>query len=188
MEEDIPEIEENNNESEVSEMPSNEATLRKIDRTEWVDFLNTTPSSNSPTWNIIGVGITDKSTDYNTEKTEEKWIIHKNKNVSIDGYGLTSANEQTAYKNDPVFEFVDNIRYRLLTGSDAETDLLEIDKYSATTENSTTSYRARKWRVAIEITSNGGETAKINYTYNYVGDPEFGTVTFTNGVPTFVEE
>ena len=178
--------EETNNikESEENEMPE----MRKIDRTEWQDFLDTTPSAQTPTWNLIGVGITDKSTDYNVEKTEEKWIIHKNKNVSIDSYGLSSANEQTAYKNDPVFEFVDNIRYRLLAGTDAEPNLLEIDKYSVTNEDSTPTYRARKWKVAIEITSNGGDTAKINYTYNYVGDPTFGTVTFSNGVPTFTAE
>ena len=162
--------------------------IRKIDRTEWVDFLNTTPSSSNPTWSIIGVGITDKATDYNAEKTEEKWIIHKNKNVTVDSYGLSSGVEQTAYKGDPVFELVDEIRYRLKTGSDAQTTLLEIDKYSASTSGGTTTYRARLWTVSIEVTSNGGDTAKINYTIDYVGDPTFGTVTFNEGVPTFTEE
>jgi len=161
--------------------------MRKIDRTEWVDFLNTTPSSDTPTWSIIGVGITDKATDYNAEKTEEKWIIHKNKNVTVDSYGLSSGVEQTCYKGDPVFELVDEIRYRLKTGTDAQTTLLEIDKYSATS-GETPTYRARLWTVSIEVTSNGGDTAKINYTIDYVGDPTFGTVTFANGVPTFTEE
>ena len=85
-----------NNESEESTMSS----LKKIDRTEWAEFLNTTPKAENPTWAILGVGVTDKSTDYNAEKTEEKWIIHKNKNVTVDSYGLTSGVEQTAYKGD----------------------------------------------------------------------------------------
>lgn len=165
-------------------MPS----LTKIDRTEWVEFLNTTPSAQTESWAIIGVGITDKSIDYNAEVSEEKWIIHKNVNKSVEGYALSSGVEQTAYKGDAVFEFVDNLRYRLKTGSEAETTLLEIDKYSATTSGQTTTYRARKWTVAIEISSNAGDSAKVNYNIHYVGDPTFGTVTFTNGVPSFTAE
>jgi len=159
--------------------------IRKIDRTEWVDFLNVSNTS-TPDWAIIGIGITDKSTDYNAEVSEEKWIIHKNANKTVDSYALQSGVEQTAYKGDPVFEFVDNIRYRLLTGSDAETDLLEIDKYSASSSD-TPEYRARKWRVAIEISSNAGDTAKVNYNIHYIGDPSFGKVTFSDGTPTFTE-
>lgn len=164
------------------------ANLTKINRDELVEFLNTKPKEQTANWALIGVGITDKSIDYNAEKTEEKWIIHRNKNVTVDSYGLTSGVEQTCYKGDEVFEFIDNIRYKLLTGSDAETTLLEIDKYSADETGSTPKYRARLWTVSIEIGSNGGDSAKINYTINYTGDPTFGTVTFANGKPTFAEE
>lgn len=162
--------------------------LTKINRDEWVDFLNVASTSENPDWAIIGVGITDKSTDYNAEKTEEKWIINRNKSVTIDSYGPSSGVEQTAYKGDKVFEFVDNIRYKMLTGTDAQTTLLEIDKYSVTEEETTPKYRARLWTVSIEISSNGGDTAKINYNIDYSGDPTFGTVTFEKGVPTFTTE
>lgn len=164
------------------------SNLEKINRDEWAEFLNTKPSEANPNWALIGVGITDKSTDYNVEKTEEKWIIHRNKNVTIDSYGLTSGVEQTCYKGDEVFEFIDDIRYRLKTGSKAETTILEVDKYSVTDETTTPKYRARLWNVAIEISSHGGDTAKISYTINYAGDPTFGTVTFSNGKPTFTAE
>ena len=162
--------------------------LRKINRDEWQDFLDINPSGETPSWKIIGVGITDKSTDYNAEKTEEKWIIERTKRTAIDSYGPSSGVEQTAYKGDEVFEFIDNIRYRMLTGTEAQTHLLEVDKYSVTNEQSTPTYRARMWDVAIEISSNGGETAKIKYNIDYSGDPTFGTVTFNKGVPTFSPE
>lgn len=162
--------------------------LEKINRDEWVDFLDITPKVETPSWAIIGVGITNKSTDYNAEKTEEKWIIHRNKNVTVDSYGPSSGVEQTAYKGDKVFEFVDNIRYRLLTGTDAQTHLLEVDKYSVTEEETNPKYRARMWDVTIEISSNGGDSAKVNYNIDYSGDPTFGTVTFAKGVPTFTPE
>lgn len=162
--------------------------LRKINRDEWQDFLDINPSGETPSWKIIGVGVTDKSTDYNAEKTEEKWIIERTKRTAIDSYGPSSGVEQTAYKGDEVFEFIDNIRYRMLTGTEAQTHLLEVDKYSITNEESTPTYRARMWDVAIEISSNGGETAKIKYNIDYSGDPTFGTVTFNKGVPTFSPE
>lgn len=162
--------------------------LRKINRDEWQDFLDINPSGETPSWKIIGVGVTDKSTDYNAEKTEEKWIIERTKRTAIDSYGPSSGVEQTAYKGDEVFEFIDNIRYRMLTGTEAQTHLLEVDKYSVTNEESTPTYRARMWDVAIEISSNGGETAKIKYNIDYSGDPTFGTVTFNKGVPTFSSE
>ena len=162
--------------------------LRKINRDEWQDFLDINPSGETPSWKIIGVGITDKSTDYNAEKTEEKWIIERTKRTTIDSYGPSSGVEQTAYKGDEVFEFIDNIRYRMLTGTEAQTHLLEVDKYSVTNEESTPTYRARMWDVAIEISPNGGETAKIKYNIDYSGDPTFGTVTFNKGVPTFSPE
>lgn len=162
--------------------------LRKINRDEWQDFLDINPSGETPSWKIIGVGVTDKSTDYNAEKTEEKWIIERTKRTAIDSYGPSSGVEQTAYKGDEVFEFIDNIRYRMLTGTEAQTHLLEVDKYSVTNEESTPTYRARMWDVAIEISSNGGEIAKIKYNIDYSGDPTFGTVTFNKGVPTFSPE
>lgn len=160
--------------------------LSKINREDWVEFLNVSKTQ-TPDYAIIGVGITDKSTDYNAEVSEEKWIIERNKRKNIDSYGLSSGVEQTAYKGDPVFDFVDNIRYRLSKGTDTETDLLEVDKYSASS-SSTPEYRARKWKVAIEISNNGGDTAKVSYNIHYVGDPIFGTVMFENGSPIFTEE
>ena len=73
--------------------------MNKIDRTEWVDFLNTTPTAEQPTWGIIGIGITDKSTEYNASTTEEKWIIHKNATKTTDSYALTSGVEQISFKD-----------------------------------------------------------------------------------------
>lgn len=153
-----------------------------------MEFLNTKPSSTTPNWALVGVGIADKSTDYNAEVSEEKWIIETNKRKEIDSYGLISGVEQTAYKNDPVFEYVDDIRYRLGTGNKAKTTAIEIDTYSVTDENTTPKYRARLWSVVIEISSNGGDSAKVNYNIHYTGDPVFGSVTFSEGQPTFVEE
>lgn len=162
--------------------------MQKIDRTELADFLNTTPAGTTPTWAIIGVGVTDKSTDYNANVTEEKWIINKNANKEVEGYALSSGIEQTTYKGDKVFEFIDDIKFKLKVGPDAQTQLLEVFKYDVDESGATPKYKARLWNVAISIENQGGETSKISYTINYNGDPTFGTVTFVDGVPTFTAD
>ena len=57
-----------------------------------------------------------------------------------------------------------------------------------TDEDTTPKFRARLWKVAISIDNAGGENAEIGYTFNYKGDPKFGTVSFNNGKPVFTEE
>lgn len=168
--------------------------MNKLDRTDLAEFLNTTPITDSNTsysWNILGVGITDKSTDYNANVSDEHWIINKNSNKDVDSYALSSGVEQTCYKGDNVFDFIDELKYRLKTGTDAVTQYLEVFKYRVDESEAQPVYDARLWDVAISIESDGGaggEGVKINYTINYKGDPTFGKVTFNKGVPTFVED
>lgn len=169
---------------ELFKTPEN---LTKVKRNQHVEFMNIGTKTEKK-WAIIGVGITDKSIDYNAEKTEEKWIIHENTTKEIDSYNITSGVEQTAYKGDPVFEKIDLMRYRLATGSDLAVEILDVDTYSAKDEGATPKYRARVWDAIIEITSADGDTSKISYTINYNGDPKFGYVTISEKEPTFVEE
>ena len=69
--------------------------------------------------------------------------------------------------------------------------MLEIDKYKVTDADTTPKYQARVFKVCIGLDSRsreGGAGVKIKYSINYKGDPIFGTVTFTNGKPTFTAE
>ena len=162
--------------------------IEKIDRADMLDYLDITPNASTPSWALIGVGISDKSTDYNADVSDEKWIIYKNNVKEVNSYAPTSGVTQVAHKGDPEFEYVDDLRYRLATGKKAETNYLEIDKYFVTDEDTTPKFRARLWKVAISIDNAGGENAEIGYTFNYKGDPKFGTVSFNNGKPVFTEE
>lgn len=194
MEED-ENVQDTNNVQALNEVSTNDGldrdTLEKIDTTDVITYLNTTPRATTKKWDLFGVGTTEYEESYNSNVSEEHWIINKNANKDVDGYGLTSGPEQTCYKGDPVFEFIDDIRYRLKTGKDAETEVLEIDKYKVTDADTTPKYQARVFKVCIGLDSRsreGGAGVKIKYSINYKGDPIFGTVTFTNGKPTFTAE
>jgi hypothetical protein len=50
----------------------------KVDRDQFLTFLDTTPTGNNPTWAVLGVGVTDYGISYNPQVDTEKWIIEKN--------------------------------------------------------------------------------------------------------------
>ena len=90
----------------------------------------------------------------------------------------------TAFKGDPIFEFVDNIRKTRATGEDCRAQLLNVSIYEETTGK----YYAEKQDVLIQIDSFGGEgNVVIEYTMLYDGDPGQGTATLANGTVTFTE-
>lgn len=182
---------ENIEESEVNIMSNTEVELKRLSNTAKVNFLNTTPKADTPKWDIIGRGITSKENSYNAKTSDEHWIIEDNERHSVDGYSLGSDLEQTAIKGDGVFEFIDNLMYRMKKGSELETQKLEVYKYRVDETGASPKYDARLFNVLIvpdADTLEGGSALKIKYKIQVQGDPTFGTVTFTNGVPTFTEE
>lgn len=181
-----------NEESEENIMPEAEVKYERLNNTSKVKFLNTTPKAEAPKWDIIGRGITSNENSYGAKTTDEHWIIEDNERHSLDGYALGSDVEQTAIKGDGVFEFVDDLMFKMAKGSECETQMLEIYKYRVDeTVKDTPKYDARLFNVLIvpdTDTIEGGAALKVKYKIQVQGDPTFGKVTFTNGAPTFVKE
>lgn len=169
----------------------NETDLKRLTNTAKVNFLNVTPKADTKKWAIIGRGITQKENSYGTKTSDEHWIIEDNERHSVDGYSLGSDIEQTALKGDEVFDFIDDLMFRMKKGTALETEKLEVYKYRVDESGTTPKYDARLFKVLIvpdSDTLEGGNALKIKYKIQVQGDPTFGTVTFTNGAPTFTEE
>lgn len=186
-------LEENNInlESEENIMAETEVKLERLNNTAKVNFLNTTPTGASKTWSILGKGVTSKENSYGAKTTDEHWIIEDNERHSVDGYALGSDIEQVALKGDPVFTYIDDLMFRMKKGTALETELLEVFKYRVSETESTPKYDARLFKVLVvpdSDTLEGGTALKIKYKIQVQGDPTFGTVTFTNGAPTFTAE
>lgn len=157
--------------------------LEKIKRVKFAHFLNTGTSS-AETWSRINKGVTELTTSYNPEVTTEKYIGEDNASNSIDSYAPNAAVSMTAFKGDPIFEFVDNIRKTRATGEECRTQLLNVNIYEET-ENK---YYAEKQDVLIQIDSFGGEVnVVIEFTLLYDGNPTQGTATITDGTVVFTE-
>ncbi|MCR5504687.1 MAG: hypothetical protein K6E94_03865 [Elusimicrobiaceae bacterium] len=151
--------------------------IEKVNRSQFLTYLDTTPSSLTPTWNILGVGITDYSISYNPQVDTEKWIIEDNARTDHTSNQKQSSVEQKIYKNDPCFEFASNGRDKL----NYKTHILDIDRWNG---NGST-YPAKMSDGVLVVTETMGETATLSYDLYYDGDVTEGTVTFTGNVPTF---
>lgn len=151
--------------------------LEKIDRSQFLTFLDTTPSEDTPTWAVLGIGITDYGIAFNPQVETEKWIIEKNARTDHTSNQKQGSVSQKAYKGDPCFEFIhagiDKLNYK--------THILDIDRWNGTDG----SYPAKMSDGVVAITSYMGETATIEYDLYYDGDTVEGTVSIADGIPTF---
>lgn len=151
--------------------------ITKVDRSQWLVYLDTKPNTSSPTWNILGVGITEFAVAYNPQVDTEKWIIEDNARNDHTSNQKQGSVSQKIYKGDPCFEFAhagcDKLNY--------VTHILEVDRWNG----SDGSYPAKMSDGMIAITQKGGDNAVLEYDLYFNGEPTEGTVTFAGDVPTF---
>ena len=149
----------------------------KIKRSQVAAFLNTGTVS-SPTWTLMGKGITGQTIAYNPQTTTETYIHEDSATTSLDSYQVNISTPQTCYAGETIFDFVDAMRQARAIGDDAATELLLIYLYTESP------YKAEKNNVIVQIDDFGGDGGKpvvINYTLNANGDPALGTAVVTEG-------
>lgn len=149
--------------------------IEKIKTSQYLRYIDVTPTASAPTWKVVGIGIEDMSTDFNPQVDTIKWIIEDSARNDHTSNQKQSSVTQKCYKNDPEFEFVNDGRDKL----NYVTHILEIDTWSG----STGSYAAKMSDGLITVTSYSGE--EIEYDLYFNGDPTDGTVALADGVPTF---
>ena len=168
-------------------MPETETNIKKIKRSEFASFLNTTPGATA-TYNRMGKGVTGQTVSYNPTVNTEQYIHEDSATNSVEAYAPSINTPQTCYAGEPVFEFIDGLRRKRAIGADAETDILLVYIYKKKNE---TAYEAEKCKCAISIEDFGGDAGNpvsITYTINMNGDPEYGVATITDGSVNFSKE
>lgn len=151
--------------------------IEKIKTSQYLRFIDTTPTAQAPTWKVVGIGVTELATEYNAQVDTEQWIIEDSARNDHTGNQKSSGVSQKCYKGDPEFEFVNEGRDKL----NYITHILEIDLWDKTNNN----YSAKMSDGLITLTSYSG--AEIEYDLLFNGDPAEGVATISDGVPTFTE-
>lgn len=149
--------------------------IEKLKTSQYLRFIDTTPSSQNPTWKVVGIGVEEMSTDYSPQVDTIKWIIEDSARNDHTSNQKQSSVTQKAYKNDPCFTFINAGRDKL----NYVTHILEIDTWSGSEGN----YTAKMSDGLIAVTSYSGD--EIEYDLYFDGDPQDGTATVTGGVPSF---
>lgn len=149
--------------------------IQKIKRSQYQKFLDTTPSGQSETWKVIGIGISEAAVEFNPQVDTEQWIIEDAARNDHTSNQKQLSVTQKCYKGDPEFAFIEQGRDQLNYTS----HILEIDTWNGTNS----SYPAKKSDCLITVTSYSGE--EIEYTVYFNGNPVVGTATIADGVPTF---
>lgn len=155
---------------------------KQVMREDFATFLKVDGS-----YKIMGEGITDMGVSYNPKTSEVHYIHEKNARTSLTGFALSSEVEQEAYFGDPIYDYLDELRMELKTGSDIATTILLVNIY----DEASGSYKAQEFDCKVivgEIGGAGGETLKISYTVSIEGSPTQGNATISNGVATFVAD
>ena len=158
----------------------NETGYIKMNRDEWVTYLDTTPDK-TETWAVLGVGVTDFATDYNPSVESEKWIIERTARHNHESNEKQGGVSQSIYVNDPCYKFIEAGRGKL----NYRTHILDVDMTRKSEDGS--KFYAEKSEGMITVTSHMGENAIIEYDLYYEGDPQIGYVTLEDKKPTFAE-
>lgn len=148
--------------------------MPKIKRKQLAAFLNTGTVA-VPVWSLIGDGVTSMVIAYNPQTSEETYIHADTGTTDVESYKPNSPVPMTAISGDPVFTFVDNLRKSRAVLDDARAEICLVYLYETPT---TGAYPAEKNTCSIQIDDfggDGGASAVINFTINFIGDPVIGT-------------
>jgi hypothetical protein len=138
-----------------------------------MSFLNT-GTILSPTWSLIGSGVTETKINYNPQVTEETYISDENATLTVENYAPKMPVTAVAMVGDDAFDYIDNLRMTQAIAGDAETELVNVYLY---TTPALTYYKAEKFSVSVQVDDDGGaggESLKLNYTINFIGAPVEG--------------
>lgn len=158
----------------------------KVKRSKLAVFVDTSGGKETPVWALVGPGVTEQTIAYNPQTSEETYIHEDAGTTDVESYKPNIPTPMTAIKGDPVFDYVDGLRRRRAVLDDARTKVCIVYLYETAAAGK---YPAELNDCSIQIDDfggAGGESAKVNFTINLIGDPVIGqfdpaSKTFTEG-------
>lgn len=150
-------------------------------RRNYANYLNV--GKDTEEYELMGAGFSELNETPAAQAASKKYINDKAASKSIIGYDWTTAFNTDMIRAEKAIEFICNIGEMQLVGSDAETDYIIVDLDKAVTgEGKENTFKARKFRVAVEIASFDNNEGLMGATGNLLGigdlvSGEFNTTT-----------
>jgi len=163
--------------------------MDKVSRYKIADYINTTPNTVTETLTFMGKGFNSLNENPGAQMDEKTYISDTTATSSVKSYKTQFPYDCDVIKDQVAAMYLYNIGRNHAIGVDAETDYIKVDLYDPCVVGSAQFFKARKFRVCIEVSGAagaGGETMVSTGNLNTVGDPILGyfdTVTkkFTEG-------
>lgn len=186
-----PEITENDNNEEEDDDMSTPNPLGKLKRSALIhylatefDFTSATPTTaTAATWYKIGKHVADMSVELNSDTEKIKNILDENEVIDngyepefdVDTYYATPT-------DGAIYTKLKAIAMERQTGDACRTYVLEV-----IVDTDGTTFDAWVEEAIVKPTSYGGPQGGVSIPYkvSFAGNRVKGTVTFSNGVPTF---
>lgn len=139
---------------------------------------------------FMGLGFTELNESPSAQTSSKRYINDKSATTSITGYETEFGYETDQIRDEKAIDFICDIGELQKTGDDAETDYIKVDlDKPGTTENT---YRARKFRVAVEVSDLEAKDGEMSAKGKFlgVGDLVLGTFDTTTKkfTPGFAEK
>ena len=159
--------------------------MAQLQRRDIVDYINTTPSEETALYSLMGTGFTSLDESPNAQTEKKTYITDKSGTTRVNSYEGKFKFESDRIEDDAAIDYLVKIGEEQLTGSDAETTYIRVNKDEKVGETEGV-YYARKFNVSVEVTDlagKPGEGATISGNLNQIGDVVIGT--FTLATKTF---
>lgn len=148
--------------------------MKKVIRYMVADYLNT-GTDDAENYSFMGSGFSALDENPSATVDETAYISDKSASGSITGYKNVFPFDTQFISDDVAIKHIYDVARNQKTGGEAETDYVRVDLYA---NEEGTSYPARKFRVAIEvtgITGAGTEIMKVAGNLHQVGNFVEGT-------------
>lgn len=155
-------------------------------RTLEADYINTAVvGAANPIFALCGTGFSKLAESPSAQTSKKRYVNMESASQHVTGYEWASAFEADQIVSEAALAYVLNIGKMMLTGSEAETDFVQVD-LDKPVEGYENTFKARKRTIAVaikELPDNDGEMG-VNGDFLGVSDPVSGifntqTLTFT---------
>lgn len=152
-------------------------------RKSYANYLNIGDSTEE--YVLMGAGFTELKESPSAQTASKKYINDKSATKSIIGYDWSTAFNTDMIRDEKAVDFICEIGELQKIGADAETDYIIVDLDKTSTGGG---FVARKFKVAIEISSFDNNDGEMAATGNLLGIGDLIQGTFNSSTKKFTAD
>lgn len=160
----------------------------RVMRKDIHDFLNCPGADGVENWCYLGGAMTSINEELNPKTESTAYVGDESATTDVLGYEVKFPFESDLFKSHEATLWIYDVGREQKVGSNAETDYIRVELFRPV-EGRPDTFRARKFRVSVQVSSISGEGTgkiKVSGSFGNVGrfvEGEFNTVARTFALP-----